>query len=662
MNKRKEKLKNKKAFHKTQVVEGRLHIVRNGSGLITDPSTGETIWIEPKNLLTSMPGDLVRVKILPPPRFNYQFDTKTGISGRVIEVLERAERVVVGTVVSIGRFVRVKPLNPMYRQDFIVHSANGAKLKDRVTMRMVSWRNERLAPEGEVIDVLGPADDPSIDTLAVMKQFDLPEFFPPQVLEEAERVGELKDGVKRLDLRRKFVFTCDPESARDYDDAISLYKDKKGRRVLGVHIADVSHYIRQNSAIDREAYKRSTSVYLIDKVIPMLPEQLSNGVCSLVPNEDRLTFSVFLTFDEKGNCVERKFAKTIIRSKVRYTYEQVMEIIKNGPGKDRKRQVVNEVSKLAQQMKKIRFSDGALDMDVPEAAVKLDEKGMMTGIELRPYDESHQMIEECMVAANEAVAMELWTKGIKIPARLHEPPDPVKLDELRMAFENIGVKCGDLSQQKALGKFLKKFKKLPLSGMLTVMVLRSMKRAMYSAEAIGHYGLAKKFYAHFTSPIRRYPDLVLHRQLSNYLVGGKAKARIDQSWLVRQTSNASDCEQNADDAERMLTEIKKFRYLQQILKTGNESLNVFKGVIGKCAPYGAFVDLPDLALGGMIHISALSKEYVYFDAAMQSLRDNHREWNVGDEITVRITNIDFDGRKIDFEPVERFSRRKKKRR
>ena len=281
-----------------------------------------------------------------------------------------------------------------------------------------------------------PGKTPREDTAAVMKFYKLPKAFPREVLEEAAKVSGLPDdsGGSRIDLRKKFIFTCDPVTARDYDDALSLETDRKGNRILGVHIADVSHYVRPGSALDREAYRRSTSVYLCDRVVPMLPEELCNGVCSLVPNEDRLAFSVFMTFDRNGEMVKREFAKSVIRSKVRLTYEQVMAVISRKPGgsaNSRESRTILAINALAQQLRGRRFAAGALDLEVPEAEIILDRNGEMTGIVTRPYDESHQMIEECMVAANEAVAKELWTRGVKILARLHEAPDPEKILMLR---------------------------------------------------------------------------------------------------------------------------------------------------------------------------------------------------------------------------------------
>ena len=617
-------------------ITGELHMARNGAGYLINPENDSAIWVESKDLGTALPGDTVTVLL-----------GRDGTEGRIDRIEKRAVRSIVGTVTSGAPFARVQPLSPTFRQEFLVPDTRGAAVGDRVVMRLARWENPRLAPEGIVTDVIGPADNPSLDTRSVMEQYELPAAFPKQVRTAAERASaRLDEPGKRLDLRRKFIFTCDPASARDFDDALSLETDKKGNRVLGVHIADVSHFVTPGSPLDKEAYRRSTSVYLVDKVVPMLPEQLSNGVCSLVPGEDRLAFSAFLTFDAQGNCIARKFAKSIIRSKARFTYEQVMALIKGSKGAKGVKTIL-ALNELAQQLRKRRFAAGALDMDVPEAEIKLDAKGMMTGVEVRPYDESHQLIEECMVAANEAVATELWTRGIKILARLHEPPDPARMEELRANLAAIGISCGDISQPRNLARFLDKIKDSPLEGVLSVMVLRSMKRALYSAREIGHFGLAKKFYAHFTSPIRRYPDLVLHRQLASFLEG--KGGRMDQGWLDRAAQHTSEREQIADEAERMLVEIKKYRYLEQLLNSGKRV--AFDAVVGKCASYGLFVDLPELAIGGMVHVSKLSQTFVRWDSFHEVLTDGRQTWQVGTKMKVRVAAVDFAQRKIDFEPA-----------
>ena len=518
-----------------------------------------------------------------------------------------------------------------------------------------------------------PGKTPREDTAAVMKFYKLPKAFPPAVLAEAKKVARdlatldvEKSG--RLDLRSTFIFTCDPVTARDYDDALSLETDRDGNRVLGVHIADVSHYVQPGSALDREAYRRSTSVYLCDRVVPMLPEELCNGVCSLVPDEDRLAFSVFMTFDKAGEMVARRFAKSVIRSQARFTYEEVMAILDGAGGKGGKVllpetldvsprvcvRTIRAIGELAQQLRAKRFAAGALDLEVPEAEVTLDADGEMTGLVTRPYDESHQMIEECMVAANEAVAKELWANGVKILARLHESPDPEKLLTLRAEMRGLGVKMGNIENPKVFAQFLKAIKKNPLYPTLATMVLRSMKRAVYDARAIGHFGLAKKYYAHFTSPIRRYPDLTLHRQLAAYLA--KKNAKVPPKTLAQWAAHTSEREEIATEAERSLLEIKKYRLLEAQLTS--RQVRDYEAVISKCMPFGCFVEIPELAVSGLVHISLLSRKYVTFNASDQSLvAPGGASWRVGDKLKVHVARVDFRERRIDFVPTAPARRR-----
>ncbi len=503
-----------------------------------------------------------------------------------------------------------------------------------------------------------PGKTPREDTAAVMKFYHLPKAFPPAALAEARGCRErLKKPGKRLDLTKKFIFTCDPVTARDYDDAISLETDRRGNRTLGVHIADVSHFVPPGGALDREAYKRSTSVYFADRVVPMLPEELSNGVCSLVPGEDRLAFSVFMTFDRKGEMVKREFAKSVIRSKARFTYEQVMTVISGGEAKGlgkRELKVIRAVNDLAQELRAKRFASGALDLEIAEAEVVLDGEGEMSGLVTRPYDESHQMIEECMVAANEAVAKELWTKGVKILARLHEPPDPEKLQLLRSELRGLGVKLGNIENPNVFAQFLQSIKGHPLYPTIAVMVLRSMKKALYDGSAMGHYGLAKRFYAHFTSPIRRYPDLTLHRQLSAYLE--KGQCRVPPQTLAKWAKHTSEAEQTAAEAERALLEIKKFRLLEA--QVSSRQVIDYDAVVVKCAPCGCFVEIPELAVSGLVHISLLSRKYVRFNESDYSLSaPGGGSWRIGDRMKVHVARVDFRQRRIDFVPcLQRRSR------
>ena len=498
-----------------------------------------------------------------------------------------------------------------------------------------------------------PGKTPREDTAAVMKFYKLPKAFPAEVLAEARKIPRRADASGRLDLRKKFIFTCDPATARDFDDALSLETDRRGNRILGVHIADVSHYVKPGSALDREACRRSTSVYLADRVVPMLPEELSNGVCSLMPGEDRLAFSVFMTFDKNGEMTKRSFAKSIIKSKARFTYEQVMTVISGGAKAARGSkdlQTILAINDLAQQLRSKRFAEGALDIEIPEAEVLLDADGEMMGLVTRPYDESHQMVEECMVAANEAVAKELWTKGVRILARLHEPPDEEKVFALRAELRGLGVKAGNITNPKVFAQLLRTIRTNPLYPTMAMMVLRSMKRAVYDSTKIGHFGLSKKYYAHFTSPIRRYPDLTLHRQLAAFLEGGAKAAKVKPDVLARRAEHATEMEGVASDAERGLVEIKKYRLLEEQLSS--RQILDYDAVVSKCTPFGCFVEIPEIAVSGLVHVSVLSKRFVRYNESDGSLSaPGGGSWRPGTMIKVHVAKVDFAQRRIDFIPA-----------
>lgn len=641
------------------LVSGKLSLSRGGVGFVVG-ATGETIRIESEDTGVALPGDTVMVR---------KSVTTERATGKIIRVVEQHRRDIVGTLSSTGRFMYVTPLDPIYQRDIVVSDAAGAREGDRVVVRIQDWANRQVAPEGEIIDVIGPADNPSLDTKVIMRQYNLPEKFPAAATRAAEEVSALLEVPgERRDLRKNtFVLTVDPATARDYDDALSLSKDRQGRRVLGVHIADVSHFVQQGSALDEEAAERGTSVYLVDKVVPMLPEQLSNGVCSLRPGEDRLCFSAFLTFDEQGVMVARRFAKTIIRSRLRLDYGEALALIE-GEKMERKIpaaavRLVREVSGLAQQMREIRMGAGALNLDVPEVEIELGEDARMTGVSVRESDVSHQMIEECMVAANEAVAAELLSRKQPIISRLHEPPDPLRMEELSGALADIGIVTGDLTKARNLKRFLEGTEEHPLRDMLHTMVLRSMKRAVYSSEATGHFGLSKKYYAHFTAPIRRYPDLVLHRQLADFLAQRSRKSKAERSYLAGVALKATESEQNADDAARALIEIKKYRFLQQQLDEGKAI--TYDAVISRVTNYGLFVDISIMQLGGLVRISTISENFVRYERGTETLVGDGKRYQLGGRVSVRVVRVDFDQRHVDFELVQPQSdssdKRKKKR-
>ncbi len=632
------------------LITGRLEVKRSGDGYLTNLEGELTVKIDRGNLSTALPGDQVVVRLE---------QLRTGMAewqrhGVVIRVLERGTRVVVGTLKSTGQFLYVAPMDPSYQQDFYVPDAQGAQINDRVVIQFTNWENRHVNPEAQIIEVIGPADNPSLDTLAIMRQYELPESFPPEVMRDAgASASRLTQPGRRLDLRNKFIFTVDPATAKDFDDALSLERDEEGRRVLGVHIADVSHFVTKGNALDREAIERGNSVYLPDKVIPMLPEELSNGLCSLKPDQDRLAFSAFITFDEAGRMIRSSFARTIIRSQLRLTYEQAFEVLATPVGMTCKvpnlpsqaRTLVPQVCELAMQLRARRMAQWALDLDMPENQVVIGKNGMIEDIRPVVNDVSHQMIEECMVAANEAVDREISQRGMKLIHRLHEAPAEDKIEMLTSDLHDMGYEPGQLGNRRNLMEFLKRIKDTPLANSAQVAVLRSMKRAVYSSKEGGHFGLAKKFYAHFTSPIRRYPDLVVHRILAAILDGRGSPYPADE--LERLALHCSETEQAAQEAERELLEIKKYRFLAQQIE--QKDIRVYDAVVVKVMNFGLFVELDGLAVQGLVHVSAISDAFVRFDPGAKALRTGADVYKLGTRVKVLPVKVDFDKRRIDFQ-------------
>ena len=631
----------------TGLLTGTLRITRSGAGVVTDEASGKSVFVESRDVGRAIQGDRVTVAYRPGDR--------TDPVGVIRSIEENAVRDVVGTIRKMGDHYEVAPLNPIYHSDFILEDPKQAKPGDRVVVRVQRGEGDK---EGrlvaQLLEIIGPEDKPSLDTLAIIRQYELPETFPPAVLEESEQVARLLEQPgQREDLRDRFILTIDPATARDFDDAISLERDAEGRRVLGVHIADVSHFVRPGGALDKEAYRRGNSVYLIDKVLPMLPEQLSNGVCSLMPGEDRLTFSVFITYDDQGRAVGHHFCKSIIRSKQRLAYEEALALLEERPVKiacgeldPRTGPMLRETLALTRQLKKIRERNHALEMASQEVEIDLDAEGRMTGIHAASNDESHQLIECCMVAANEAVAKELLTHKVNVISRLHEAPGEEKIAKLEIELRKLGIRPRNLQEPKELADLLRATANHPLKYHIHTLILRSMKRALYSAEQHGHFGLALTYYSHFTSPIRRYPDLVFHRQLADYLTPGGHGGHLDKGWLERAAARATEREALADEAERALTEIKKYRFLQQQLDDRNPQ--VYDAVIVSVKNFGFFVDVIDLQLSGMVHIAGISKQYVAFNPTTESLTAGKLTLKAGMNLKVYIAKVDFPNRRLDF--------------
>lgn len=577
-------------------------------------------------------------------------------AGKVIRILERANSRVVGTLQQTQKFYYVVPDDPCLVHDVYVPltpDAAGRKpaVNDKVVVRLSEWENRHVSPEGEIIEVLGPSHDPRVEILGIIKKHGLPTDFPQPVLKEAAGIpteiskSELES---RIDLRHLPVFTIDPDDARDFDDAIHVVPTNDGWEV-GVHIADVSHYVRPHSALDQEAYQRGNSVYLPDRVIPMLPERLSNGVCSLRPDEDHLTKSVLVRFDRAGRPQGHKFAATVIRSGNRLTYREAFERL-TGAHRDELTQNLKRAWDLASKLRQKRFQKGALDLDMPEVRVKVDANGRAVGLVQEVNDISHQLIEEFMLLANEIVGRETKLHRTVSVYRVHDDPDPDKLLDYREFLLSHGIQAGDLSQRAEMQKLLEKIEGRENEGALKVNLLRSLKKAGYSPLPLGHYGLAKADYSHFTSPIRRYADLLTHRAFNVLLQrrnAGKQLARSNQLESI--CEHLSLTERLAADAEREATRLKKLEFLELLVRKPHR----FAGIVSEVRNYGLLVEVPEILMTGLIHVSSLEDDFFSFDAVRRRLvgRSRKRVYQAGDHLFVRVSRVDRFKQQIDFTVV-----------
>src|SRR5437868_4504259 len=657
------------------LVTGKLSIHQAGYGFLVPEKAGEPdVFVAAENTGTAMNGDRVVARIsrdVPTRRDKVRAGqaSQHRSEGRVIRILERARDTIVGTLQQTRNFYYDVPDDPRLVHNVYVQVPPRAKLPkaptdgDKVVVRLEAWESRHVNPEGEIIEVLGAATAPGIDMLSIIRKYDLPTEFPKTVLDEANRIPqsvEQKLIQGREDLRDQFMVTIDPDDARDFDDAINVEKidNNDGWRV-GVHIADVSAYVTPNSALDREARRRGNSVYLPDRVIPMLPERLSNGVCSLNPGVDRLTFSVFIEFDKNGRARNARFARSVIRSAKRLTYKDAYVILKSKPNGELSERL-HTAWELASLLRRKRFEHGSLDLDFPEVKVYVDQNGKPTRLERVENDESHQLIEEFMLAANEAVARDLRHRSVPTIYRVHEDPDPEKLAEYREFILSFNYKVGDLSQRKEVQRFLASTRGKPEEQALKIGLLKSLKRARYAAQPLGHYGLAKANYLHFTSPIRRYADLVVHRALGER--NGKHRSRIDIGQIASIAQHISTTERIAADAEIEAVRMKKLEFFQRQLDERNPQ--VFRAAIMDVRNYGLVVELPDALVTGVVHVSTLGDDFYIFDAAQRRLigRGTRRRFSVGDEIRVFVARVDTFKRQIDFAIADQVSRKSPRRR
>ncbi|WP_269541886.1 ribonuclease R family protein [Cerasicoccus fimbriatus] len=612
--------------------------------------------------------------------------------GRVIRILQRKRETFPGTLKRSRMFWYVIPDDPRIIQDILVPPPEQAtflprpKEDDKVIVRMLEWRQRHLNPEGEIIEVLGQTHEPGAEFKALLHKFDLSPEFPQavseQVLEVSPKVTNSDIG-NRFDARKIFTFTIDPDDAKDFDDALSIEYKKGGGLKIGVHIADVSAYVKHNTPLDREAQKRGNSTYLVGCVIPMLPHALSNGICSLVEAEDRLVKTVWLDFDAKGALRKKSFSNSVIRSNKRLTYAQALALLKQSDlekiratplpaahqtgstGRALNELQDNELEdlqkgvralwKVASNLRRDRFKKGSLELDMPEVKIYVDEDGYADKIVQHEYDESHQLIEEYMLLANEVVAKELSHAQLPYLSRVHDEPEPEKLDELRQQMAIAGIKCGDLTKRSEVTKLLKAIKDHPQGYTLRISFLRSLKQACYRAEADGHYGLAKQFYAHFTSPIRRYSDLIVHRIFDFHLVksgNDSAPSRPPKIYakneLDRLGEHVSITERNSQEAERESNKIKLLEYFER--EAERPEKNEFDAVITDARNHGLFIELTQTMAFGMVHISTLQDDIYHVVDGGQALlgRKQQKRYSVGDNVKVVIERIDRFKRQMDF--------------
>jgi ribonuclease R len=643
------------------LIAGKVSIHQAGYGFLTPETPGEPdVFIAAENIGTAMHGDRVVARI---SRDTPSERIKGRREGRVIRILERAHDTIVGTLQRSRNFYYVVPDDPRFQHDIYVHperdqqQRTSANVGDKVVVRLDAWESRHVNPEGEIIEVLGPASAPGIDMLSIIRKYHLPAEFPKDVLDQAGRIPEKLDARQlegREDLRKDFIVTIDPDDARDFDDAIQVEKTNSGWR-LGVHIADVAAYVEPGSALDREARRRGNSVYLPDRVIPMLPERLSNGVCSLNPGVDRLTHSVFIHFDKNGAAKSARFGHSVIRSAHRLTYKQAYAML-TSPPRDRLGERLHLAWELAALLRRKRFEHGALDLDFPEVKVLVDKQGHPVRLERIENDESHQLIEEFMLAANEAVARELKKRAVPTVYRVHENPDPEKLAEYREFVLSFNHKVGDLTHRTELQRLLASIRGKPEEQALKVALLKSLKRARYAPQPLGHYGLAKANYLHFTSPIRRYADLVVHRALgrarSPSARDGVPQRRDpygpDMSEIASIAEHLSITERTAADAENDAAQMKKLEFFQRQLDQRNPQ--IFRASIVDVRNYGLMVELPDALITGLIHVSSLTDDFYLFEPARRQLigRRSRKRFSVGDELSVFVARVDLFKRQVDF--------------
>jgi ribonuclease R len=642
-----------------QRVTGVFRRVADGYGFVRPSTTGKgqdrsaDIYIPAKRAADAASGDTVLVRLRGKPGSRRGL----GPAGEILEVLERETHRFVGTYFERAGASLVQVDGKIFSQPVLVGDAvsRRARLDDKVVIEMVRFPSHFHDGEGVIVEVLGARNSPGVDTMSIIHEFGLPGDFEEEVLAETREVAAAFDESipsDRVDLTDLTVVTIDPVDARDFDDAISLARTSEGNWRLGVHIADVSHFVAEKTLLDREAHDRATSVYLPDRVIPMLPEIISNNLASLQPGCVRYTRTLFIEFTNEGMPIDVESVSAAIRSDRRFHYEEVDEFLADRRSWKKKltpgvHKLLADMHTLAMILRRRRFERGSLELSMPEVKIDLDPEGRVAGAHLVKSTESHQIIEEFMLAANEAVANLLHEKGHEFLRRVHESPDPRKLKMLREFVRELGLKVGSLEGRFELQRLLDAVTGRPEQHAVNYALLRSLQRAVYSPLPVGHFALASDCYCHFTSPIRRYPDLTIHRLLR--LLEGKREPVLKGGQLLALGEHCSDREQRAEQAERELVQVKLLNFLST--RIGKEMDGVVTGV----QDYGLFVQGSELPAEGLIHVASLADDYYHFDASAHTLSGRRRgnAFRLGDCLRVAVAHVDVDRRELDFRLVGR---------
>jgi ribonuclease R len=651
---------------KMSLVRGRVSAHAKGYAFVVPEEPGyDDIFIPPGETNNALNGDIVLAKVT-------KESSGARREGTIVRILERGVKQVVGTYTESANFGFVIPDDKKFNGDIFIpkHASKGAVEGHKVVVNITVYPEGRMSAEGEVVQILGHRNDPGVDILSIIYKHGLPIEFPEDVMEQAQKVPDKisEEDIKgRRDLRNEIYVTIDGADAKDLDDAVSVTRLDNGNFKLGVSIADVSYYVTENSPIDKEAYERGTSVYLVDRVIPMIPHRLSNGICSLNPKVDRLTLTCEMEINERGVVVSHEIFESVIKTTERMTYSDVNKILVDQDEELREKYhdlvpMFEDMKELAAILRKKRMKRGAIDFDFKEAKVLVDDDGYPTDVVIRERSVAERLIEEFMLAANETVAEHFHWLELPFIYRIHEDPKEDKLQRFFEFITNFGLIVrgkANTVHPRALQEIIEEVQGKPEEMVVNTVMLRSMQQAKYYPENLGHFGLATDYYTHFTSPIRRYPDLIVHRLIRTYIIKGEMDPQTQAKWsalLPEIAQHTSKMERRAVDAERETDELKKTEYMED--KIGEE----FDGIISSVTNFGIFVELPN-TIEGLVHVSYLTDDYYHYDERQYAMIGERtgNVFRIGDEITVRVISVDKEERSIDFEIVGMKERRKQDR-